>query len=97
MPFTRGSFTHKGVEEVFVTGKSRRIGARYLKRMRLVLDAMNAATCVADLRNAFGFHALHGDLAGFYAITVSRNWRLTFRFEHGESGDIVDIDFVDYH
>jgi len=30
-------------------------------------------------------------------MTISRNWRLIFRFEHGESGDIVDIDFVDYH
>lgn len=42
----------------------------------------------------YGFHALRGDLAGRYAITVSRNWRLTFRFD---GLDAVDVDLEDYH
>ena len=41
-----------------------------------------------------GLHALTGDLAGYYAVRVSGNWRVTFRFE---DGDATDIDYVDYH
>jgi toxin HigB-1 len=91
------SFAHRGVEELFEIGRSRRIGADYRKRMLLILDAMSAATCVDDLRNARGFHALTGDRSGCFAMSVSGNWRLTFRFEQGDKGDILDVDFEDYH
>ena len=66
--------------------------ARKVERQLAILDQaarpedMNAIT--------FGFHALTGDLAGRYAVTVSRNWRLTFAFE---GQDAVDVDLEDYH
>ena len=90
-------FAHRGVEEVFRTGRSRRIGPEFRKRMSLLLDAMDGATCVDDLRGARGFHALAGDRAGSFAMSVSGNWRLTFRFEYGDKGDILDVNFEDYH
>ena len=40
------------------------------------------------------FHALKGNLAGRFAVTVNMNWRLTFTFE-GE--DAVLVDYQDYH
>ena len=43
---------------------------------------------------SFGLHRLGGDLKGFWAVTVSRNWRVIFRFD---GGDARDVDFVDYH
>ena len=39
-------------------------------------------------------HPLKGERQGHYAVTVSGNWRVTFRFE---DGDAVDVDYVDYH
>ena len=90
------TFMHKGAEEVFYTGRSRRIGAEYRKRLLLCLDALNAATCVDDLRNARGFRALTGDRLGSFAMFVSGNWRLTFRFEQGDKGGIIDVNFEDY-
>ena len=33
-------------------------------------------------------------LKGHYAVSVSGNWRVTFRFEDGAA---VDVDYVDYH
>jgi len=90
-------FAHKGVEEVFLSGRSRRIGAEFRERMSLILDAIDGATGVVDLRGARGFHALQGSRAGTYAMAVSGNWRLTFRFEHGTTGDVLDVDFEDYH
>ena len=91
------TFKHKGVEEVFYIGRSRRIGSEFHKRMSLILDAIDGATCVGDLRGARGFHALSGDRAGSFAVSVSGNWRVTFRFEHGDEGGILDVDFEDYH
>ena len=42
----------------------------------------------------FGLHSLRGDLAGYWAVSVSGNWRIVFRFD---GRDIKDVDLVDYH
>lgn len=91
------TFAHKGVEQFFLTLRSHYIGAEFHDRMRLMLDALNAATGVVDLRGVRGFHALQGDRAGTFAMSVSGNRRLTFRFERGTTGDVLDVDFEDYH
>ncbi len=39
-------------------------------------------------------HALKGDLAGYWAVWVNGNWRLTFRFVAGDAGL---VDYCDYH
>lgn len=38
---------------------------------------------------------LKGDRAGIWSLTVSRNWRMTFRLD--DEGAIVDLDLEDYH
>ena len=43
----------------------------------------------------YGFHALTGDRKGTFAMTVTRNWRLTFTKVDDET--IVDLDLEDYH
>ena len=42
----------------------------------------------------FRLHPLTGDLKGHYAVSVSGNWRVTFRFDEGH---VVDVDYTDYH
>ncbi len=61
------------------------------------MDAIHGATFADDLRGARGFHVLSGDRSGTFAMSVSGNWRLTFRAEHGDTGDVHDVDFEDYH
>jgi proteic killer suppression protein len=39
-------------------------------------------------------HPLKGNRRGRYAITVTRNWRITFRLR---GNTITDVDFEDYH
>jgi proteic killer suppression protein len=39
-------------------------------------------------------HPLKGPLKGAWAVDVSGNWRVVFRFE---GKDAVDADYVDYH
>ena len=33
-------------------------------------------------------------MRGHHAVSVSGNWRVTFRFEDGNA---VDVDYLDYH
>jgi plasmid maintenance system killer protein len=39
-------------------------------------------------------HPLKGELAGFWSVTVTANWRIIWRFE---GRDVTDVDYVDYH
>jgi proteic killer suppression protein len=41
-----------------------------------------------------GLHQLPGERSGLWALAVSGNWRLTFRFE---AGDLHVVDYLGYH
>ncbi len=43
----------------------------------------------------FGFHPLTGDRKGTYAMTVTKNWRLTFSL--ADETTVADLDLEDYH
>ena len=56
---------------------------------------LNAAAVVGDMDYpGSGLHPLKGDLMGHWAVKVSGNWRLVFRFENG---DAFVVDCADYH
>lgn len=46
-----------------------------------------------NLRGLY-LHELKGKRRGAWAVRVSGNWRIIFRFE-GE--DAIDVDYEDYH
>ena len=39
-------------------------------------------------------HALQGNFDGFWAVNVTGNFRIIFRFEEENS---YDVDYIDYH
>lgn len=88
-------FAHKGLQAFFQSGTKAGIQPHHAPRLRRQLVRLDLAQCPEDM-NAPGWrlHALSGDLAGHYAITVNGNWRLTFRFE---GVDAVLVDYQDYH
>ena len=43
---------------------------------------------------SFRLHPLKGDRKGFWAVTVSANWRIVFHFADGNA---FDVDLIDYH
>lgn len=56
---------------------------------------LDAATCLDDIAvSNWGLHPLTGKLRGHYAIKVSGNWRLYFRFR---DGNVSLLDYGDYH
>ena len=65
---------------------------RKLTRILAVLDQSRTPQDM-DLPG-FQLHPLAGELRGHFAVSVSGNWRVTFRFENGHA---VDVDYTDYH
>ena len=61
-----------------------------------ILSFLQDAPSTAALQTiqSWRAHQLTGDRKGTWSLTVSRNWRITFGIE---SGEIIDLDFEDYH
>lgn len=89
------SFRHKGLKRLYERGDISRLQQELVRRIETRLTRLDAATEIKDI-NAPGYdlHALSGGLKGFWAIKVSGNWRIIFRFD---AGDIYDVDLIDYH
>lgn len=67
----------------------------HAQRLRELLTALNVARGPQDLgKPSWRLHGQTGDRAGFYAVTVQANWRLTFSFV---GMDVELLDYLDYH
>jgi proteic killer suppression protein len=89
------SFRHRGLELFFTKGDHRRIPADRAARIERLLDRLDASTHPEDMNlPGYRLHPLKGQRKGTYAVDVSGNWRLTFRFD-GEYA--IDVDLEDYH
>ena len=90
-----GSFKSRALKRLWERDDKSKIPAQSATRITLVLDALDAAAAPEDLDlPGLGFHPLTGNLKGRYAVTVTRNWRITFAWE---DGDAVQVNFEDYH
>ena len=75
--------------------RSEPVSAALRDRLENVLAVLDAATTATDLDlPGYRLHALKGDLKGLWSVTVSGNWRITFRVE---DGNVFDVDLTDYH
>ena len=89
------SFRHKGLKKLYHDGDKSKLRADIAKRAELYLSILDTAESLVELDVVgFKFHALTGDLRGYYSVKMSRNHRMIFRFEEGEA---MDVDLVDYH
>ena len=89
------SFRHRGLERLYKNDDASKLPAQDLKRLRLILGALDAAQSAKDMGiHVFHLHPLKGDLKGHWAVTVRANWRVIFRFE---GDNACDVDLVDYH
>ena len=88
------SFRHKGLEELYWTGKTRRISASSVRKCLRILQILDIAVNPADLDMAgLHFHPLKGTPPR-WSVRVTGNYRVTFGWL---SEDAVEIDYEDYH
>ena len=85
----------KGLAALYYDDQTKGVKQSLVKRLRYILALLATAFIVDDMNiPGLKLHQLKGDLAGFYAVSVSGNWRVIFRFEDGEA---TDVDLIDYH
>lgn len=90
------SFRHKGLKALYEDDSTRGVRQDQVKRLRALLARLDVSRGPVDMDlPGLRLHPLKGDWSGFYAVDVSGNWRLVFRFD--EQGDAADVDLVDYH
>jgi proteic killer suppression protein len=93
------SFGDRATEDLYhnrPTNRVRRFPAEIRGLALVKLDLVNAAAAVRDLRSPPGnrLEMLKGDLEGFYSIRVNDQWRIVFRWENNNAGE---VRLTDYH
>ena len=90
------SVKHRGLRCFIEDDEARELRRDLVARIRRVITALVLAPNAQSILGPPGWriHQLTGDRAGTWSISVSGNWRVTFRVEEGE---IADLDLEDYH
>ena len=89
---------HRGLRRFIQRNDPSGLAPAVVERVR------NTVTFLQEMEDAQEFcdmpswkaHQLTGDRKGTWSLTVTRNWRITFRIDPTE-GEILDLDYEDYH
>ena len=89
------SFRHRGLKMLFENDDPRRVSSVHVDKIKRILARLDEATEIKQMAlPGFALHPLKGNLKGFWAVSVSGNWRIIVRFENSNA---YDVDLVDYH
>ena len=89
------SFRHRGLEALYDGRGAQRVSPEHARKLTRILAMLDQSRTPRDMDiPGFRPHPLSGSLQGYHAVSVSANWRVTFRFE---DGDVLDVDYTDYH
>lgn len=91
------SIRNKSLRAFFTEGKAKGLPGDLVDRLAKMLAFIAAADDLGELNTPpnYGLHALTGNRSGEWAMTLNRNWRMTFSLN--ESGALIDLDLEDYH
>jgi proteic killer suppression protein len=88
-------FRHKGLKKLYMTGSRQGVQPEHTSRLRLILARLDASQSPQDMSlPGLDLHPLKGEFREFWAVSVSGNWRVIFRFEDNNA---VDVNYIDYH
>ena len=90
------AFDDKHTQELYTTGRSKRMPSDILNRALRRLEYIDLAACLDDLKvpPSNRLHSLKGERAGQHSISINEQWRICFRFI---DGDAYDVGITDYH
>jgi proteic killer suppression protein len=91
------SIRHRALRRFAETGLTKGLPSGSVDQLRRMLAYIDAIDAAEELRVPpnYGAHQLTGDRKGEWALTVTRNWRMTFRIN--AVGAVEDMDLEDYH
>ena len=89
------TFKHKGLEKFYTKGNKAGIQAAHATKISDRLAFLNAAATVEDMdKPGYRLHELKGKMKEHWAVDVSGNWRIVFKFEEGNA---YVVNYEDYH
>jgi toxin HigB-1 len=89
------SFRHKGLRLFWEENDASKLPAAHAGKIRLVLTLLHNASRVEDANfPGSGLHPLKGKYADYWALKVTGNYRIIFRFKNQ---NVHDVDYLDYH
>jgi proteic killer suppression protein len=89
------TFRHKGLADLYNTGRSAKVRPDLQSRALRRLDALNAAHELSELNlPGFDFHPLKGFKPTRYSLHVNGPWCITFEWL---DGDAMRVDLEQYH
>jgi proteic killer suppression protein len=89
------SFNDRRLKRLYERGDRTRLAADMVDKIENILGVLDRAKRLEAMNlPGFRLHALTGDLAGYWSVTVRASWRVIFRFEDGNA---FDVDLIDYH
>lgn len=89
------SFQSKALKVFVHKGDASKLPVQNHRRVREILAVLQSAKHPADMNlPGYKWHDLSPGRPGVYAVWVTGNWRITFRFD---GADAVDVNIEDYH
>ena len=87
---------HRGLRRLIESDDARELRPDLVNRVRRILTVLIASADIGGVQGPPGWRIqqLTGDRTGTWSISVSGNWRITFRLEDGE---IDQLNLEDYH
>ena len=89
---------HRGLRRFIERDDASGLSPAVVEKVRNMVTFLQEMEDARELRDvpSWRVHQLTGDRKGTWSLTVTRNWRLTFRIDRTE-GEILDLDYEDYH
>jgi proteic killer suppression protein len=94
------SVRHSGLRRFIADDDASGLPANFVEKIRNILSFLQDMNSLDELKRMpmWRVHPLTGDRKGSWSLTVTRNWRITFRVVKGLNGnEIADLDYADYH
>ena len=89
---------HRGLRRFMQHNDASGLAPSVVEKVRNILTFLQEMEGAQELRDvpSWKAHQLAGDRKGTWSLTVTRNWRITFRIDP-VTGEILDLDYEDYH
>ncbi len=89
---------HRGLRRLIENDDPSGMPSAIVPKLRRMLSFIQDMESEDELKAvpSWKAHQLSGDRRGTWSLSVTRNWRLTFRIDQADI-EIMDLNYEDYH
>jgi toxin HigB-1 len=89
---------HKGLRRFIEDDDASGLQSAVVVKVQRIVSFLQDMEQEDELRTVQSWkaHMLTGDRRGTWSLSVTRNWRMTFKIDR-EQIEIIDLDYEDYH